>query len=151
MKKLFILILPLVLCRCSTMVKSISLGAGIGVASGFTTSRFAEYNTKGTVVLTVSGLLIGGALAALLHKDPPPELSQIPLLNGKPPSLKDADTDMIFVPDLVQDGKYVEGHRIWTIRSPAYWQLEPAKPEKGEEDSSKGTEQKPEKVKNSEK
>lgn len=128
MKKLIILTLPLLLCRCSTIPKSIGLGACIGAASGFTASRFAEYNTKGSVVLTASGALIGGALAALLHKDLPTDLSQAPggLLNERPPSLKNAETDVIWVPDSVQDEKYIEGHRVFIIQNPAHWQLYPA-------------------------
>jgi hypothetical protein len=115
------------------MGTSIGVGAGIGAASGFTASRLAEYNTKGTVVLTASGLLIGGALGALLHKDRDPDRSQVPahLLNGKPPSFKETETDVLFVPDSIQDGKYIEGHRIWTL-SPSHWQLEPGENE-GEE------------------
>lgn len=138
MKKLIILILPLLLCRCSTMGTSIGLGAGIGAASGFTTSRLAEYNTKGTLILTASGLLIGGALGALLHKNPEPDQSQIPanLLHGKPPSFKESDTDVIFVPDSIQDGKYIEGHRIWTL-SPSHWQLSQEKEEELEKNEKK--------------
>lgn len=150
MKKIILFMLPLLLCRCSTMGGSIGLGAGIGAGAGFTASKIAEYNTKGTLVLTASGALIGGVLGALLHKDPP---SQIPIssLNVVPPPLKDADTDMIFVPDSIQDGKYVECHRVWTIRSPAHWQLYPANPEKDETTKKKkGNEEKGE-VKNGQK
>jgi hypothetical protein len=124
------------------MGHSIGLGAGIGAASGFTASRFAEYNTKGTVVLTASGLLIGGAIAALLHKDPVPDRSVIPgtLFDGKPPSFRESETDVIWVPDLIQDGKYVEGHRIWTL-SPSHWQLSEAEKE-GKKNGDKGEERK---------
>ena len=131
MKKVIVFLLPLLLCRCSTMGGSIGLGAGIGAGAGFTTSKFAHYNTKGTLVLTASGALIGAVLAALLHRDPP---TQIPPsdLNGNPPPLRDAETDVIWVPDSIQDGKFVEGHRLWNIRSPAHWQLHPANPENKE-------------------
>jgi len=135
MKKLIILTLPLLLCRCSSMGTSMGLGAGIGAVSGFTTSRLAEYNTKGTLVLTASGLLIGGALGALLHKSPEPDRSQSPaaLFNGKPPSFKESETDVIFVPDSISDGKYIEGHRIWTL-SPSHWQLSETEIKTGKEE-----------------
>lgn len=142
MKKIILIIVPLLLCRCSTMGHSIGLGAGIGAASGFTASRFAEYNTKGTVVLTASGLLIGGALAALLHKDSLPDRSTQPaqLHDRLPPSFREPETDVIWVPDSIQDGKYVEGHRIWTL-SPSHWQLTETEKE-GKKNGDKGEERK---------
>ena len=129
MKNIIVLMLPLLLCQCSTMGGSIGLGAGIGAGAGFTSSKIAQYNTKGTIVLTASGLLIGAVIGALLHKDPP---SQVPIsgLNGNPPPLRDAETDVILVPDSIQDGKFIEGHKMWNIKSPAHWQLYPANPEK---------------------
>ena len=139
MKMIILLILPFLLCRCSTMGHSIGLGAGIGAASGFTASRFAEYNTKGTVVLTASGALIGGALAALLHKGPPQDRSTMPahLRDGLPPSFKESETDVIWVPDSIQDGKYVEGHRIYTL-SPSHWQLSETEEKEGMKNGAKG-------------
>jgi hypothetical protein len=98
--------------------------------TGFAASKIAQYNTKGTIVLTASGALIGAALSALLHKDPP---VPIPDLNENPPPLKDAETDIFWVPDSISDGKFIEGHRTWTIRTPAHWLNYPAIQEEKEE------------------
>ena len=146
MKKIIVLMLPLLLCRCSTMGGSIGLGAGIGAGAGFASSKIAQYNTKGTIVLTASGLLIGGVLGALFHKDQP---SQMPIsgLNGNPPPLRDAETDVIFVPDSIQDGKFIEGHRMWNIKSPAHWQLYPANPDSQKKYDPKTKNAEPEKEK----
>ena len=144
MKKIIAFILPLLLCRCSTMGGSIGLGASIGAGAGFTASKFAQYNTKGTVVLTASGALIGGLLGALFHRDPIGPMS-ISGLNGNPPPLKDADTDVIWVPDSIQDGKFIEGHRLWNIRSPAHWQHYPAEPDNAKHKAESKPEEKNEK------
>lgn len=128
MKKIVLLLLSLLLCRCSTMGGSIGLGAGVGAGAGFTASKIAQYNTKGTIVLTASGALIGGVLGALLHRAPPGSIP-IPGINESPPPLKDADTDVMWVPDSILDGKYVEGHKVWLLKNPAHWELKPANPD----------------------
>ena len=132
----FLSVSLILLSRCSTMGASIGVGAGIGSGAGFAASKMAHYNPKGTIVLTVSGALIGGVLAALLHRDP---LGPMPILGlgGNPPPLRNAETDVIWVPDSILDGKYVEGHRIWNVKSPAHWLLYPANPDTNEKRGSK--------------
>ena len=127
MKK-FILVLPFLLCQCSSMEKSVGLGIGLGAASGITASQLAHYNTKGHVVLAVGGAVIGGTIAALLHKNHPevPTPIPVPITNipkdGHPP-LADPEKDAILVPDKIEGDQFIESHRVWTIKKPARWQL----------------------------
>lgn len=130
MRKFIFAIISLLLCRCASMEKSIGLGVGIGTASGIATSQLAHYNTKGTIVLGLGGAVIGGAIAALLHKDHPAVATTLPvtsaLKNGGPP-LADPEKDVLLVPDKIEGDQFIEHHRIWTIKKPARWQLYPGK------------------------
>jgi len=114
------------------MEKSIGLGAGIGVASGITTAQIAGYNAKGNVVLGLSGALIGGAIAALLHKNPSEASSVQPngsSLGGAPP-MRGAEKDVIWIPDRIMGDKFEERHRVWTIKKPARWEHYPEEQDK---------------------
>jgi hypothetical protein len=115
----------LLLPGCASMEASISLGAAVGAGAGFTASKIAPFNTKGSVVLAASGALIGGVIGALLHRDEPRPAPVNPFKENTPP-LKQAETDVLLVPDSIQDGKFIERHRVWNIRSPAHWQNYPA-------------------------
>ena len=126
MKKLIFLLMPFLLCRCASIEKSVGLGVGIGAASGIAASQIAHYNTKGTVVLGLSGAVIGGVLAALLHKNPPETSTPVPavsVLKGNSPPLKNAEQDAIWVPDKIEGDRFEEGHRVFLIKKPAHWQL----------------------------
>lgn len=126
MKKLIFILTPLLLCRCASMEKSIGLGVGIGAASGISAAQMAHYNAKGNIVLGVGGALIGGAIAALLHKNQTEKPVSLPVTNimkGSQPPLADPEKDVILVPDKIEGDHFVEKHKIWTIKKPARWQL----------------------------
>ncbi len=126
MKRIFFFFLPLTLCQCASLDKSIGLGAGIGAVSGGAASQLARYNTKGTAVLTLSGAVLGGIIAALLHKDVPPTSPSIPMtsiIKNNPPPLKNAEHDVILVPDKIEGDRFEEAHRVFMIKNPAHWQL----------------------------
>lgn len=132
MRNLSFILLLLSLCRCASMEKSVGLGIGVGAASGVTTAQIAGYNTKGNVVLALSGALIGGVIGALLHKEPSslePALPSGASLGGAPP-LRPAEKDVLWIPDKIVGDKFEERHRIWTIKKPAHWQLYPEDAEK---------------------
>jgi hypothetical protein len=116
------------------MEKSVGSGVGIGAASGITTAQIAGYNTKGNVVLGLSGAVIGGMIGALLHKEPSQmgETSSAPSgasLGGSPP-LRPAEKDVMWIPDRIVGDKFEERHRIWTIKKPAHWQHYPQEQDK---------------------
>lgn len=132
MKNLILVLLLFSLCRCASMEKSVGLGVGVGAASGITTAQVAGYNTKGNVVLAISGALIGGVIGALLHKEPPSLETIQPSgasLGGAPP-LRPAEKDVLWIPDKIVGDKFEERHRIWTIKKPAHWQHYPEEQEK---------------------
>jgi hypothetical protein len=114
------------------MEKSVGLGVGIGAASGITTAQVAGYNTKGNVVLALSGALIGGVIGALLHKEPVSPEAMPPSgasLGGAPP-LRPAEKDVLWIPDKIVGDKFEERHRIWNIKKPAHWQHYPEEQDK---------------------
>lgn len=121
MKPLLLILMTVFLCRCASMERSINLGAGIGAASGIAVSRLADYNAKGTVVLGLGGAIIGGVIAAILHRDPPASTFTNGEMCNQPP-FADAERDVILVPDTIQGEQFVEKHKIWTIKKPARWQ-----------------------------
>ena len=143
MRKLLLAFIPLILCQCSSMEKSVGLGVGIGAATGITAAQMAHYNTKGNLVFGIGGAVIGAAVAVLLHKDVPPEPIPIPVTNimkmNQPP-LADPEKDVILVPDKIEGDQFVEKHRVWNIKKPARWQLRNGEVSDGnnEEESSDG-------------
>lgn len=129
MRNFIFALMPLLLCRCASMEKSVGLGVGIGAASGIAASQMANYNTKGHVVLGLGGAILGGVIAALLHKDHSETAMPIPLTNimkGNQPPLADPEKDVILVPDKIEGDQFIENHRVWTIKKPARWQLHPS-------------------------
>jgi hypothetical protein len=42
----------------------------------------------------------------------------------KPPSLNDAEIRVIWIPDTIEDDKYIEGHFVHIIERPASWKKE---------------------------
>jgi len=143
MRNLIFVLTPLLLCRCASIEKSVGLGVGIGAASGIATSQMAHYNTKGHVVLGIGGALIGGAIAALLHKGQPEVPVSVPLTNvmkGSQPPLADAERDVILVPDKIEGDHFVEKHKIWTIKKPSRWQLRDGQSKESNEEEGESNE-----------
>ena len=89
MKKIIFLLLPFLLSSCASLEKSVGLGVGMGLCAGLCSAQLANYNTKGNVVLALSGALIGGVMGALLHKESPAVVATIPSVpsfrEGAPP------------------------------------------------------------------
>lgn len=119
------------LCQCSSLEKSVGLGASIGAAGGFTSAQLAHYNAKGNAVLALTGAAIGAVIGALLHKDKPepppvgvaaPTLPSLTKFKDTPP-LKGAEKDVILVPDRIDGDTFEEEHRVFVIKKPAHWQL----------------------------
>lgn len=121
------------LCRCASLENSIGLGAGVGAVGGFTSAQLAHYNTKGNVVLTLTGAALGGAIGVgidiLFRKSkaepsplPVPTLPPLSKLKDSPP-LKNAEKDVILVPDRIEGDTFEEAHRLFVIKKPAHWQL----------------------------
>jgi hypothetical protein len=136
MKYFTCLVVCLLLCRCASIEKSVGLGVGIGAGTGILTSQLAHYNTKGTVVLGLGGAVLGGVVAALLHKDPP-KFSVPPTvsydLKKNPPPLKGAEQDTLWIPDKIENDRFEEGHRVFLIKKPAHWQLRDSSDEESQE------------------
>lgn len=137
MRKLILVLMPLILCRCASMEKSVVLGVGIGAATGISASQIAHYNPKGNIVLGLGGAVIGGVIAALLHKDRSDVPISLPVTNvmkNNQPPLADAEKDVLLVPDKIEGDHFVEKHRIWTIKKPSRWELRDGKPAEANED-----------------
>ena len=132
MKNLFLILSLVLLCQCASMEKTIGLGVSVGASSGVATAQLVGYNTKGNVVLGLSGAVIGGAIAALLHKDSTQSESLPPSgasFGGAPP-MRPAEKDVIWIPDRIVGDRFEERHRVWTIKKPAHWQHYPEEQDK---------------------
>ncbi len=128
MRITILFLLSLVLAGCASLEKSVGLGAGIGAATGLGAGYAAKFNLKGKVVTTVSGALIGGFIGYLLQGRKFSEEALRSPSAGPPspldrPSLKDAETDTIWVPHKIEGQKLIEGHRLFIIKSQPTWQL----------------------------
>jgi hypothetical protein len=143
MRKFIFVLTPLLLCRCASIEKSVGLGVGIGAASGIAASQMAHYNTKGHVVLGIGGAIIGGAIAALLHKNQPETPASLPVTNimkNNQPPLADAEKDVLLVPDKIEGDLFVEKHRIWSIKKPSRWELRDGESKEAKEDEGESNE-----------
>ena len=126
MSRAFLVCFSLILTQCASFEKTVGLGVGLGAATGFTAAHVVNYNAKGTAFLGIAGALVGGVIGALLHRDratdsPPPEA--VSVLKDNPPPLKNAEKDVLWMPDRIEGDRFEEGHRIFTIKKPAHWQL----------------------------
>ena len=137
MKRSLLFLTPFILCQCSSMERSIGLGAGIGAAGGVAAGYAANFNTKGMALTTTTGALTGALAGYLIHKwsekDP-----AAPLPPGIPPQipmLKDAQTESIWIPDRIEDSRFIQGHWIYEIRSPSTWALSDSEKEGNENGS----------------
>jgi hypothetical protein len=138
MKNIIFLLMLSLLCQCASLEKSAGLGASVGAGAGLITSQALHYNAKGSVVLGLSGAIIGGLLGVLFHKNPSEETkpSNIPseLLKSIPPPLRDAEKDVLWVPDKIEGDRFIENHRIFVIKKPAHWQLRDSEQQEVEEE-----------------
>lgn len=127
MKNLILVAIPMVLCQCASLEKSIGLGVGIGAASGLTAAQMANYNAKGNIVLMLSGAAIGGAIGALLnkgdHEVAVPSSHPVSIFKNNSPPLKNAEKDVLWIPNRIDGDNFEEGHRVFVIKKPAHWQL----------------------------
>ncbi len=138
MLKLCFVMIGIMVCSCSSLDQSIGLGVGAGAATGFSTSKLLHYNTKGTLVLTGTGALIGGIIGLLVHPkqvfDTDSNSTAIyPSLRQSPP-IRNAEMDELWVPDSIEGEKFIEGHKVHIIKRPAHWQLYPEKKDRHERD-----------------
>jgi hypothetical protein len=111
---------------CASLEGSIGLGAGIGATTGVVTGKFANLNVKGMALTGAAGALVGGVIGFLLYKKPSDlektQSDTAPFVApGQEPILKDAEKDMIWIPGTIQGDRYVEPHRMWTIKVPSRW------------------------------
>lgn len=145
MNKIAVLFSDLLLCKCATFEKSVGLGATAGALSGITAAQIAHYNTKGNVVLGLTGALVGAVIGALLHRNQTVAEATIPpatgaALGGSPP-LKSAEKDVLWIPDKIVGDKFEERHRIWTIKKPAHWQLYPEEQDRQPREEAEATDE----------
>lgn len=135
MKRLVLMMAPFLLCQCSSMERSVGLGAGIGAAGGVAAGYAANFNMKGMALTTTTGALMGAFIGYLAHKrsdDGNAALASVPGVSVQSPFLRDADTESIWIPDRIEDSRYIQGHWIHEIRNPSTWALTEKEKEGGE-------------------
>lgn len=138
MKRTLLFLTPFILCQCSSMERSIGLGAGIGAAGGVAAGYAANLNMKGMALTTTTGALTGALTGYLIHKwsEKEPTAPPPPGIPPQNPLLKDAQTESIWIPDRIEDSRFIQGHWIYEIRSPSTWALSDSEKE-GKENGNK--------------
>ena len=130
MRRIVVLCIPILICQCSSMERSIGLGAGIGAAAGATTGHAVNFNMKGMALTTATGAVVGGLVGLLLHKDEKMEGTphyEIPPNLGSEPILQEAEKEVLWIPGKIDGDRYTEPHRIFVIKQPSRWAPPPDK------------------------
>ena len=134
-----------ILTSCSSMKKSISLGASSGMTAGLLLTNGDSSKTGQNMA---AGLAIGGLASYFIHKSlekrdavtrretlfnldkfgtyaPKRRSSQA---NSSPFSLSPAQVEEELIETHIQDGKrLIESHRVWTISGDSQWIETPTK------------------------
>lgn len=126
MKVFSLLTLLTFLSACSSMEKSISLGAAIGgTAGGAIGNADGSYNRdKSTVQGAAIGAVLGGLIAYAAHKQEEKKLTPSlgkPELNAEAPSLTAPKVRRVWVPARIEGDRYINGHFEYVIEKTSTW------------------------------
>ncbi|MBF0362731.1 MAG: hypothetical protein HQK49_17060 [Oligoflexia bacterium] len=132
--------LSLNLLSCSTIERSVSLGAISGVATGaIVAPGFVRHEKKQALVIgAITGLAIGGIAGYFTHKgleNRDEKIRKETLFNMEnyglqkplgpkddtPPSVLNPKVEKVWVEPKIENGKYIQGHFIWVITDEARW------------------------------
>lgn len=126
MKIISLITITLMISACSSMEKSIALGAAIGgTAGGAIGNQDGSYNRdKSTVQGAAIGAVLGGLIAYAAHKQE--EKKQVPQtgkldLDAKAPSLTAPKVRRVWVPARIEGDKYIDGHFEYVIEKTSTW------------------------------
>jgi len=114
---------------CSTLKKSLALGAGSGAATGalLGSQIDSQKRQRGALIGAASGALIGGLASYLLHRDRKKSAKVLTsqILSGindkSIPALKYPQVKRVWVPDQIEEDRYIKGHFIYLIDRPSVW------------------------------
>lgn len=126
MKAIYILPLLTTLTACSSMEKSIALGAAIGGSTGGAIgNQDGSYNRdKSTAQGAAIGAILGGLIGYAAHKtEEKKQMSQVGKvgLEPKAPSLTAPRVRRVWVGPTIEGEKYIEGHYIFVIEKTSTW------------------------------
>ncbi len=129
MKKLNLILVTLIACSCSTLERSIGLGATLGGTAGALIGN-SEGKGNHRDKSTLQGAAIGASLGALIGyagyegkkqktetKSPQKEMG----LEPKAPSLTAPKVRRVFVPSRIEGERYIEGHYMYVIEKTSTW------------------------------
>ena len=126
MKVFSLITILMMISACSSMEKSIALGAAIGgTAGGAIGNADGSYNRdKSTVQGAAIGAVLGGLIAYAAHKQD--EKKQVPQngkidLDAKAPSLTAPKVRRVWVGPTIEGDKYIEGHYVFIIEKTSTW------------------------------
>lgn len=126
MKLLTLITLSIMISACSSMEKSIALGAAIGgSAGGAIGNADGSYNRdKSTVQGAAIGAVLGGLIGYAAHKH---EGKKQITPNGKAelepkaPSLTAPKVRRVWVPARIEGDRYIDGHFQYVIEKTSTW------------------------------
>lgn len=128
---------------CASSRDTIIVGATVGaVAVGSMAALATKDKAKGAAIGGVAGASIGGIAGYMEHKDRENRKREEAIRNSqlphqKPPSLLKPRVRSLWVPGKVEGSRFVEGHVIYEIESPAQWSHEGAAESPEERDSAR--------------
>lgn len=130
----------LLLSSCASLESSIGMGMGAGAMTGAIAGHSANFNIKGMALTTGTGMVIGGLLGLLLHKQPiRPNVSPLNPSRDGEPELEDAEKEVLWIPGKIESDRYTEPHRIFVIKRPSRWIPPPEKNDIGAAETNPGS------------
>lgn len=127
MKYLNLSILAILLSSCSSMKKSIGLGAAIGSTTG---ALIGNASGQGNLrdKSTLQGAAIGAGIGALIgyagyvgKKDKQDSKLEDPHFDKNTPSLTAPKVRRVWVPARIEGEKYIDGHYMYVIEKTSSW------------------------------
>lgn len=123
---------------CSSLGKSMGLGATIGAGTGAALGgivdpgKNGQYRTRNVIIGAGVGALAGGLTGAAIHENNERD-KELAYLKGKeaerksskagsPPSLQQPKVEAVWVESKVVGNRYIEGHFEYIITEPTRWE-----------------------------
>ncbi len=126
MKAFSLILITLMISACSSMEKSIGLGAAVGgTLGGAIGNADGSYNRdKSTMQGAAIGAVLGGLIGYAAHKN---ETKKQVTVNGKvelepkAPSLTAPKVRRVWVPARIEGDRYIDGHFEYVIEKTVTW------------------------------
>jgi hypothetical protein len=122
LSRIVALVIAILFSGCASMEKSVVFGGVVGAAAGTGAGLLNQKSVGSGLIGAGIGAVLGGALAFLIHKDPPKEVvSDKEKKDEKVPSITTPDVRRVWVPEKIEGSKFIDGHFEYVIDRPSVW------------------------------